>query len=148
MAARFADPHSRLKISDVIVSFSTGGTGQRADALVIDNGERFINGRSVVFDQSFVPLTVRMLKSAEIPQLVVIFKPVSVFDAKMPVAAVSYYRDAVAFLGQEKIPHVDFVSDPLLTRDLYAKGDHYTSEGMTYVTVRIVAALRANGLVE
>lgn len=147
-AERFADQHLGLKISDIIVSFSTNGRIQKADALVIDNGERFISGEEVDFDKSFSPLIAELLRSAKIPQLVIIFKPVSVLDGKMPEAAASYHRDAIAFFERENIPYVDFVSDPHLTRSFYAKGDHYTSEGMAYVTARIIESLRAERLVE
>lgn len=148
IAAQFSDPRSSLKISDIIVSFATGGTIRRADALVVDNGERFIQGREMPFDQSFVPLTAQLLMDAEIPQIVIIFKPVSVLDGKMPASAWTYYKDVIAYFERERIPYLDFVADPLLTRDLYAKGDHYTQEGMTYVTNRIVENLRAEGFVE
>lgn len=147
MAADFAAPRSPLKISDIIISFTTGGEVTRADALVVDNGERFLGGESASFENSFVPPTVDLLNKADIPQLVVIFKPVAVFDGAMPGEAQAYYDDAVSWLDAEGVPYVDFVADPALTRDLYAKGDHYTSEGMAFVTARIVEALYSEGLV-
>lgn len=147
-AQSFAEPDGTMKISDVIVSFATGGEIQRADALVIDNGERFVTGPAASFDQSFVPLTAKLLKDANIAQLVVIFKPVSIFAGEAPPDVLAYYHDAVAFLEKENIPYIDFLADEALTPDLYAKGDHYTHDGMRYVTDRMVAALVENGLVE
>lgn len=142
-AARdFLAPDSQLKVSDLIVAFATGGDVRRADALVVDNGEQFIKGREVSFDDSFAPRIAAELDRARIPQLVVIFKPVSVFGAGMPPGAQAYYEEAVAYFEAQRIPYLDLVADDALTQELYAKGDHYTAEGMTYVTGRIIEKLR------
>lgn len=136
------------KISDLIVSFATGGEVRRADALVVDNGERFVVGNAMAFNQSFVPLTASLLRQNDIPQLVVIFKPVAVFGEGMPPEPQAYYEDAIAYLKSNDIPYIDFIADPALTEDLYAKGDHFTAEGMAYVTEQIVQALGRYGLAE
>lgn len=147
-AEKFSKPNSGLKISDLIVAFSTSGRIQRADALVVDNGEHFITGSRVPFDQSFIPLTAKILKTAEIPQIVVIFKPVVALEGNMHKLVELYYKDAIEYFESNNINYVDFVSDPLLSREMYAKGDHYTQEGMSYVTNKILAHLKTKGLLE
>ncbi len=146
MAQAFADEDANLKISDVVTAFATKGAIRRADALVIDNGERFIRGEETSFKDSFIPHTAALLAGAGVPQLVVIFKPVSEFDGTTPAEAIAYYQEAVDYLKAENIPYVDFFSDNNLTEDLYAKGDHFTHAGMQYITTEIIAALQAEDL--
>ncbi|MEL7490845.1 MAG: hypothetical protein AAGJ73_08995 [Pseudomonadota bacterium] len=146
MAQAFADEDANLKISDVVTAFATKGAIRRADALVIDNGERFIRGVGTSFEDSFIPHTAALLAEAGVPQLVVIFKPVSEFDGTTPAEAVAYYQEAVDYLKAKNIPYVDLFSDNNLTEELYAKGDHFTHAGMQYVTTEIIAALQTEGL--
>jgi len=130
------------KISDLIISHVTSGRIKRADALVIDNGDRFVRGTESKFENSFIPLIAENLRTAEIPQFVIIFKPVSTLKDGMPEAAQQYYQDAVSFFDENSIPYIDLVSDTSLTQEYYAEGDHYNAEGMTFVTMKIVRELK------
>ncbi|MEM9705422.1 MAG: hypothetical protein AAF850_05025, partial [Pseudomonadota bacterium] len=145
-AAAFIAAEPSIKIADTVVAFGTQGALRRADALVIDNGERFVTGRKVKFGESFIPPIASLLKEAGVAQMIVIFKPVSVFDKPMPTDVASFYEDALSYFEAQDIAFLDFVRDDALKQSYFAKGDHYNQLGMEYVTSRIVNALYANNL--
>ncbi len=141
-ARQFVGAAQPPRISDLIVSFVTNGQVTRADALVVDNGDRFVRGAVRSFDASFAPLIEGELREARIRQLVILFKPVSAVDGDMPADAREYHERAVSYLEKTGTPYLDFLADDALKKDLYAKRDHYTEEGMAHVTTRIIEKLK------
>ena len=134
----------QTKLSDLIISFVTNGEVKKADAMVIDNGERFINGEAQPFSETFTPLIATLLKEKGLNQLVVIFKPVSEFSNMTKPEALAYHREAIQYFEDNDIPYLDFIADESLTQDLYAEGDHYTQEGMMYITSAIIDKIESD----
>ena len=126
------------KASDLLISFTTGGEIQRADALVVDAGERFLQGSELEFELGFVPLTIRAFEQAGIDQIVVIFKPRGQFTGSISSSAIQFERDAVAYMDENDIPYLNLMADVDLTEDYFAHGDHYTQRGREYVTNAVV----------
>ena len=136
-------PQGRAKPTDLLISYVTGGRIQRADALVVDNGERFVEGEKRRFDQSFIPPTAEAFDRLGARQIVVIFKPVRTFEGPMAPAEEAFYRDALAWFSANDIEVIDLIADPNLVQAYFASGDHYNQAGAQYVTGRIAAQVRA-----
>ena len=130
-------------VSTVLLRVLTQGRVQMAEEQVIDSGdERFISGPRVPFDQSFVPLIANLLSDADIPQLVIIFKPVSATRGELDEGPAQFADDAADYFQNNNIPYINFVEDPSIGQQYYAKGDHYNADGRIRLTEIIAAKLR------
>jgi len=126
------------KASDLLIRYVTHGKIQTADALVVDNGEKFIKGRQVPFAASFVPMITQQIKRLGAQQVVVIFKPVSTFNRPLSKPVQKYYEDALAYFKANHIEVIDLLKDDALTRDMYVRGDHVNAKGEAEITKRII----------
>ncbi|MDA9263418.1 hypothetical protein N9P71_01035 [Saprospiraceae bacterium] len=127
-----------FKPSDLLIQYVTGGKITTMDALVIDNGEKFIKGNEVFFSDSFIPSTVKAIENMGCNQLVVIFRPVSTFQKPLPRKTEQFYKDAITYLENNAIPYIDLMENQNLTKDMYAKGDHFTEDGRQLITKLII----------
>lgn len=134
----------RAKPTDLLISYVTDGRIQRADALVIDNGERFVQGEKVRFADSFVPPITERIRDLGSRQVVVIFKPVSTFSQPLAPDLQLFYDDALAYFEAEGVEVIDLIADPNMVQAWYASGDHFTGEGMSYITDRIAAVIQGD----
>ena len=129
------------RASDLLISYVTEGQITRADALVIDNGERFIRGKRVTFDESFIPLITEQLRRNGSRQLVILFKPASMLGGRIDPDVRAFYDAAIEHFDQNAIAYIDLIGDPEMKNKFYAKGDHFNAKGALYVTERINQAL-------
>lgn len=127
-----------IKPSNLLIRYVTGGKITSMDALVVDNGEKFIKGDEVVFSDSFIPPTVNAIENMGSNQLVVIFRPVSTFQEPLPRNTEQFYKDAITYLENNSIHYIDLMDNQSLTKDMYAKGDHLTEEGRQLITKLII----------
>jgi len=138
------DPEAqRAKATDLLIAYVSNNRIQRADALVVDNGERFIEGERRTFDQSFIPATAEAFERLGVRQIVVIFKPVGMFDGPMNRDATAFYNDALAWFESEGIEVIDLIEDRNVVQAYFASGDHYNQAGAEYVTERIAVQIAA-----
>ena len=137
MGIEALDPASARRPSDRLIAYATNGRVQRADALVIDNGEQFVNGERMIFGDSFIPRTSEVFERLGVRQIVVIFRPVRMYSEPMAADADAFYRDALTYFEARDIEVIDLIADPGLELRFFAKGDHYNQEGAEYVTRRI-----------
>ncbi len=119
----------KLSVADFLIQKSSKKRFAMVEETVADQGKRFIKGRKVPFDESFIPDIASMLSSAEIPSLVLIFKP-----SKTVPEDIRFADDAEKFFISNKISYINFLNDDRITGDLYAKGDHYNTEGRKLIT--------------
>lgn len=136
------DPSLGLRPTDRLIAYVTNGRIQRADALVVDNGDQFIQGETMPFDQSFIPPTTEAFERLGVRQVVVIFKPVRMFDGPLSAEAQAFYDDAKAYFRRKDILVIDLIADENVVRSFFASGDHYNQAGAEYVTDRIAEAVR------
>ncbi|MFT5210347.1 MAG: hypothetical protein ACI9CE_002072 [Flavobacterium sp.] len=129
------------KPSDLLIRYTTNGRIQVADAQVIDNGEKFIKGDAVSFSDSFLPETIREIQKLGSSQLVVIFKPISTFDAPLDDNVQQLYLDALEYMNENDIPFLDLMVVEDLSKEMYAEGDHLNESGRIFVTDLIVERL-------
>jgi len=131
-----------IKPSDLLVRYTTNGRIQIADAQVIDNGEQFIKGLAVGFDESFLPEIVGEINKLGSRQLVVIFKPVTTFSKPLDAEIQRFYLDAIDYFEKNNLPFLDLMITEGLKPDMYAEGDHLNQEGSNFVTGHIVEKLK------
>ncbi len=130
--------------SDLIVQASTQGRVQMTEELVadVDVGQRrFVRGERVSFERSFLPLISDMLQQQEIPQLVVIHKPVSTINEGLQSDVLQFTEAAVAYFERQQIPYLDLIAIDDIGRDDYGSGDHYNAEGRAKVTRELAGAI-------
>ena len=132
------DNDDLIKSSDLLIRYVTGGKITSMDALVVDNGEKFIKGDEADFSDSFIPSIVDAIERIGSNQLVVIFRPVSTFQEPLPKNTEQFYKDAVKYLERNAINYIDLMDNQSLTKDMYAKGDHLTEEGRKLITKLII----------
>jgi len=142
-SALFKSSGERRRTEDLFVAHVTNGEILTADALVVDEGERFVKGNRQHFLDSFIPKTTHAFAELGIRQIVVLFKPRNVFKNKIGADTEVFRQEAVRYFTEVGIPYIDFVEDPALTEEYFAKGDHYTQAGREYVTSQIVNAIKA-----
>ena len=135
------DPAQGNRPTDLLISYVTEGRIQKADALVVDNGESFVQGKNALFEDSFVPEITQAFEALGTNQVVVIFKPVNSYYRPMDPEVQAFYEAALDYFSDKDIRVIDLVADPSLERAYFARGDHYTQEGARYVTGRIADAL-------
>lgn len=148
-AARFASIENpfeswrRLPVSDILVSATSHGLVQMAEEKVDDGTARkFVTGDRVQFPESLVPRIALTLQDSEIPQLVVIHKPVAAAKGRLSTQERIFTDQAIEFFEREQIAYVNLLDDPLISIDMYASGDHYNINGRNLVTQRISSTMR------
>lgn len=121
-------------VSDVLLRTLTEGRVQMSEELVVDDGDRFITGPQVPFEQSFVPHTADLLQEAGIPQLVLIFKPVAAAQGNLDPEAAAFAEAATRYFDARGIPYINFLAEPSVVLEHFAKGDHYNEAGRENLT--------------
>jgi len=124
-------------VSDVLLRALTEGRIQMSEELVVDAGDGFINGPLVDFDQSFIPATTELLSEAGVPQLVLIFKPVSLVEGTISPDAVDFANDAASFFELNGIPYLNLLDEESIILEQFARGDHYNEAGRANVTALV-----------
>lgn len=132
-----------VSVSDYLTYALSGGRVQSSAERVVDGGDRFVKGPKVGVSESFVPQIMRLLQEAGIPQLVVIFRPVSATGGGLDADAKQFTEDAISLFEKAGVPYVNLVDEDALTADAYGKGDHYNQKGRAIVTERVGRALSA-----
>ena len=127
-----------IKPSDLLIQYVSNGQITTMDALVVDNGERFIKGNEMAFSESFIPPTLRAIEELGSKQIVIIFRPVSTFQEPLPKNTLQFYEDARTHLENNNIPYIDLMTTQSLTKSMYASGDHFTEEGRQLITKLII----------
>ena len=136
-------PEQNNRPTDLLIAYVTNGRIQKADALVVDNGDRFIQGEKMSFADSFIPPTSEAFKALGVRQVVVIFKPVTTFESPMDAQTQAFYEDAKRYFEREGIEVIDLLDDPSLKRSFFASGDHYNQDGARYVTDKIAQQIKS-----
>lgn len=130
-------------VGDLLLAAVTRNQVQMSEELVADvagiEDSRFISGERVPFDHSFVPYVAEIVEAAGIPQLVVIFKPVTEVQGSTPEEVTTFKNQALDFFAQNGIPVANVFDDLELSIDDYGSGDHYNSSGRAKVTDFIAA---------
>ncbi len=125
-------------VGDLLLAAVTRDHVQMSEELVADvaspQDSRFITGNRTEFAQSFVPHIAAMLKSAGIPQLVVIFKPASELSGKTAHDVIQFKNDSVVFFRDNGIPVANVFDDLDLSGEDFGSGDHYNGSGRGKVT--------------
>jgi len=119
---------------DVLNRVVTGGEVQLAEERVIDGVGDFIRGDPADYDNSFIPLIADQIASQDVPQLVVIWPPLSVAEERPDPAQDAFVADAIADLEDRGIPVLNLYADPRIGVELYADGDHFNPEGRDLIT--------------
>jgi hypothetical protein len=102
----------------------------------------FVTGPTVGFTEGFIPLTVESFATSDLPQLVVIWRPVTVAQGTPDPDEEQFVAEAVAYLEARGIPYVDFFHDDRLGLTMFAKGDHFNADGMAQVTDILTERIR------
>lgn len=134
--------NGRASVADLVQRFSSGGAIRFAEQQMVDAGEAFVTGDKVGFDRSFVPDIAARLTEKGIPQLVVMFKPVSYTTRPVPDEDREFVDDAVRYFALHDIPVLNLVDDPRVQRRHFAEGDHYNGEGRALMTALMSDKLR------
>jgi hypothetical protein len=124
----------KLTVSDFLVNQLSDGRYVMVEETVVDNGRKFIRGKKVKFDQSFIPIISSMISDAGIPQLVLIFKPAAYSKNELGKGPIKFAIDAEKYFKSKSIQYINFMKDDSISEDLYAKGDHYNTRGREHVT--------------
>ena len=128
---------------DEIVRTVTGGSVALADERVVDGVGDFIEGPTTVFTKGFLPLTVEQIQATGLDQLVVVWKPVTEARGEDIAVQDEFVAETVAYLEEHAIPYLNLYSEPRLTLDMFASGDHYNSDGRTLVTQLLYEKIEA-----
>lgn len=123
-----------ISVSDLLVRRLTRGRFKTVEEKTVDAGKRFIKGEEVLFNESFIPDIASMISKADIPQLVLIFKPVTYLQHTMKLEHLKFTDDAKKYFKEHSIPYIDFLNDERIVLKYYAKGDHYNEEGRQLIT--------------
>ena len=126
-----------------IVSAATGGDVQLTEEQVVDGVGDFISGPPTAFSDGFIPLTAQSFLNDKIYQLVVIWKPIKVANGEPDPAEDRFVEDAIAFFRANGILYVDLYRNATIIPEMYAKGDHYNSDGRSAVTAILTERVRA-----
>ena len=133
-------------VGDLLLAAVTENQVQMSEELVADvagpQDSRFITGERSTFSESFVPHIGEILKDANIPQLVVIFKPVTEMDGTTREDVHQFKQAAVEFFRENDIPVANVFDDLELTPEDYGSGDHYNSSGRAKVTNYVATRYR------
>ena len=139
----FYSDEKLLELNNLLVEYTTGGRIRVADALVVDNGEQFIRGKAVKFEDSFLPEIVKEIQGLRSKQLVVIFRPVTTYDQPLDGELKAFYEDALSYFNERGLLVLDLLATEGLGREMYADGDHLNEAGRKFVTDLIVEKLES-----
>jgi len=114
---------------------------ERLTGEAVESGD-FLTGPNVEFADGFIPLTADSFRKSALPQLVVIWRPVTVAQGTPDPNEERFVEDAIAYFDAEGISYVDFFHDDVLSEAMYGKGDHYNADGMAHVTDKLVERIR------
>lgn len=125
-------------VGDLLLAAVTRDQVQMTEELVADvanaQDNRFITGERVTFDQSFIPHIAEIIEAAGIPQLVVVFKPVTEIEESTPEDVVAFKDQALEYFLKNRIPVANVFDDLALDVSDYGRGDHYNGSGRAKVT--------------
>lgn len=123
-----------VTVVDEILRVTTDGEIQLAEERVVDGQGDFVQGDTVPFADSFVPLIAEKIAEIDTTQLVVIWKPVSAVNGGNTAADEAFVADAIRYFEANDIQYVDLYHSPELTLEMFASGDHYNELGREVVT--------------
>ena len=136
-----ADLASGRTLSEMIKRQVARGRYRMTEEALVDLDEQFVVGPTVPFEQSFVPVIAEMIEQAGIPQLVLIFKPVSELTGEPDAQIRSFARDAMAYFENRDIASVNFLDEQRIKLSHYAAGDHYNEDGRRLITRLLAEAI-------
>lgn len=129
------------KPTDLLIEYVSNGNIQKADALVIDSGKKFITGKKVKFQNSFVPKITEKISALGAEQVVIIFRPVNSYDEGLEEDIAEFYKEAQGYFEENNVRVIDMLSDDDLKRNMYASGDHFNQAGRELISNRVIDAL-------
>ena len=124
----------RLSVSDFLLKQLSGGCFAMVEETVADRGDKFVKGKKVSFDESFIPDIASMISEAGIPQLVIIFKPVSHAENRLDPESLKFAEDSKKYFEANSISFINFLKDARIVSKFYAKGDHYNMQGRELIS--------------
>ena len=138
LPADWKDEVRRRSVSDLLLEAVTNNAVHMSEELVADvagpGDRRFVIGDRVLFGSSFVPKIAQRLMNNGVPQMVVIFKPVTEVQDRTPRELVDFKNDALAFFRRNNIPVANVFDEVDLDSNHFGKGDHYNEGGRAKVT--------------
>lgn len=134
---------------DLLNQVTTGGAVQLAEERVVDGVGDFVVGDPADFSGSFIPVIADELDGLGYDQLVIIWPPRAKALGLPEPDEDRFVADAVSGLESSGYEVLNLYDDARFSGlDFYAEGDHFNSEGRSFITSLLAEELRSRGLVE